>query len=250
MNEINSLSNTVLITASSTFLAAALAQIISHQLTKRREYQNNIREIYQSLYSEILLDIYFYFEIKTHFRRYHDVREGVNEEEIFDKIQKHVRGNLKYAGPDVIFQLEAYASHEYFEDGKGNENESKYLLIHALLNELITHQKNTKMLNRASLKKLKLYRLYYLMLSFINSTLVDEQMTIMRSRFMFRNQKVLMLIYPLIKVVNNRLKRGIRLRFLKFLLLLIFSKKDRELQGIDQIFKEINHLLYRFHKLF
>ena len=75
------------------FLAAMVAQWISHRLTIKRENQKYNNEVIQEYILPRLNDVMLYIDTETHFRKGHDVEVEVKPEEII----KNIEYKVKYA---------------------------------------------------------------------------------------------------------------------------------------------------------
>lgn len=144
-----------IITGSAALLGAVLAQILSHWFTIRRENNKYYREVYQNLLSPILLDIYYYFEIATHFRKGHDTKDGINEDILIQNVINHIQKNIKYANPKLISAFERYKGFGYFEDLSGLFQESSKLdLIIAILDQAILLSRKVDLFEKEQRNKL------------------------------------------------------------------------------------------------
>lgn len=85
----------VLLMIAATILAAIIGQILgqflSHILSNRRTKRKYFMQIYQELYSEIIASLSNYIAIKTNPRKYHDVHEGVIEDDLLELSIKKTR---------------------------------------------------------------------------------------------------------------------------------------------------------------
>ncbi len=99
--------------------AAVTAQLFSHFLTKRREQEKYTREVYQNLFAPIIFDVFAYFDVSTDFRKHHNLKSSITENDISEKILDHVKNNLRYASPSLISKYHFIARNTYFEDNSG-----------------------------------------------------------------------------------------------------------------------------------
>jgi hypothetical protein len=115
--------NTVVITASATligaFIGAAVAQYISHRLSLKREREKYYKETFQKLFSPIIFEIFSYIDIKTAFRRENDIKRGVNEEVLKQRIDNHISSNIMFATPVLISHYYNIKRHEFLDDMSG-----------------------------------------------------------------------------------------------------------------------------------
>ncbi|KPV56019.1 hypothetical protein QJ48_29795, partial [Paenibacillus sp. A3] len=157
------------------FFGAMTAQYISHLFTVRRDNQKTAKEIYQKLYAPILLDIYAYLDISSHFRRGHDIKFGVREDDILVKIKEHVGTNLIYASPKLIDKYSTVWSFYYQDDLSGFSNKIQDLeLIELLLLELRMLSKKIKFFDKQTMKKidqmLVLYRVWSILIRYYHGS--------------------------------------------------------------------------------
>ena len=166
IDKYNQLPNTLkpaILTATATlvgaFVGACFAQFFSHILTLRREKKNALRLNYQKLYSPVLLKVYAYYDISTHFRRGHDVLPGASEEKILEEIIEHIGENLMYATPKLISSYHQLYKYNYEDDATGFRKDYYTLkLLEHFLDEISKYD----IFDKDNLKKVRRYRNLYL----------------------------------------------------------------------------------------
>ncbi|WP_134687527.1 hypothetical protein [Brevibacillus migulae] len=193
-----------LIGATIGFVGAITAQIVSHFFTQRRETQKFNKEIYQNLFAPVLLDVYSYLDIVTHFRKHHDLKYGVNESDFRDKIINHIGTNLKYASPNLILSYEAVLRNDYEEDFSGYLSSISDLdLMLQFLDDLYELNQRTKLFDEAKTRKVNQYRVLYLIWVFLaryESLGVEKSAFQVAYKFYFSNERLTAKFYD---EVNN-----------------------------------------------
>ncbi|MCK9858205.1 hypothetical protein [Paenibacillus sp. ATY16] len=196
----------VAITATATlfgaFVGAAVAQLISHRLTVKRELQKSNKEVYQKLYAPILLDIYAYIDISSHFRRNHDINLGVREEDILDKIKKHIGDNLIYASPKLIDHYSTVKSFYYQDDLSGFHYIIHDIeLIELSLLELRKISKSIKFFDKSTLRRIEgllvLYRIWAILVEYCNN--LSDASSILAYKFYYDEKKLTYKTYKKIR---------------------------------------------------
>jgi hypothetical protein len=124
---------------------ALLGQWLNNHYTNQRENKKYLKEVYQELFSPIILDVFAYYDIRTNFRRAHDIKDDIDEDDIINKIHKTIESNIKYAGKELISSVHRLKRNEYYEDFKGGEEDnSKINLCVAFLDEFLINIRETK----------------------------------------------------------------------------------------------------------
>ncbi len=124
-----------LIAAVSAIAGSLLTQIFSNRQTVNRERQRYNIEVYQKFFAPILMDVFLYFDMRTAFRRGHDVNPN-EEKAIYQRIFKHFEDNIREASPRFTFEYQAVKS-SYITDQSGVYPQIAELeLIHTFLDEL------------------------------------------------------------------------------------------------------------------
>jgi hypothetical protein len=188
-------------------MAAILAQLVSHYFTKRRESDKYNKEIYQKLYAPILLDIYAFYDIKTNFRRGHDINDWINEDDIRNKIITHIGTNLMYAEPVLISAFHEVKKYEYYEDFSGFYYLVKdYDLLLIVLETLEKLSIKNKLFNKEISQTINRYKIKYLLWKATMHILQDsnKSIEIMSLDFMFDSTKYKRSIYKKMKNIYNK----------------------------------------------
>ncbi|MDT9025679.1 hypothetical protein [Rossellomorea yichunensis] len=141
---------------------ALLGQWLNNRYTNQRENKKYLKEVYQELFSPIILDVFAYYDIRTNFRRAHDIKDDINEDEVIHKIHTTIESNIKYAGKELISSVHSLKRNEYYEDFKGGvEDNCKINLCVAFLEEFLINIRETKVESK-KLEKLALeYKIKY-----------------------------------------------------------------------------------------
>lgn len=201
---------TTIIAATAAFVGVIIAEIVSHNLSSHRESRIFDREIYQKLYAPILLDLYLYFEMRTNFRRGHDVNPE-EERKVYEKIKAHLSDNLMYASPRLIA-----AHHNSKQVQIGDETgfmpelyEVELLLT--FLNELSKILKRNKIFDKSARRQLTQYRVLFRIWLISSSLLLSESKGAMflRHKWQYKEQMLTeMLYWRLNKFDKRRLSFG------------------------------------------
>ncbi|EJQ90060.1 hypothetical protein [Bacillus cereus] len=104
-----------------TFTAASLAQVVAHYFTRKREENTYLKECYQNFYSPILFKVLLFFDVKTAFSK-KDMKENINENQIFEEIIDLFAKNLKYATPSLIASYEMVKKRDIYDDVSGQRD--------------------------------------------------------------------------------------------------------------------------------
>ncbi|RAW19275.1 hypothetical protein DC345_00355 [Paenibacillus taichungensis] len=224
--------------------AALTAQIVSHWFTRRRENEKYIREIYQKLYAPIIMDIFAYFDIKTNYRRGHDIKDDVNEDEIKNKIIDNIGNNLMYANPRILNYYYSTKKNDYYEDfSDGLSHLSELNLFLVILDELTQHARKMKLFDSTFKKEIIKYKVLYLLwtasLNYYNNSNLAFQF--MSHNFYFDKNYSKQKVY---KRMNNLLYRT---RF-KDKLHRLFKRNTKRDSNYNPISKEefidlLNHVI-------
>jgi hypothetical protein len=95
----------------------------------------------------LFLKIIAYYDVKTDFRRAHDIKDNINEFELIDSIKDTVKSNMKYANSSIISSYYELNRYEYYEDFSGFAEEIYFInLCHVLLDEMYVYVKEEKIL--------------------------------------------------------------------------------------------------------
>ncbi|NQX66667.1 hypothetical protein HQN90_11065 [Paenibacillus alba] len=159
-----------IITASAAFVAAVAAQMLSHWLTKKRENHKYNKEVYQKLYAPILFELYVFFDVRTAFRRAHDIKGDVDVNEIKSKIVKHIAANQMYSSPRIISALHRVRHFDYHEDLQvGNlQNIAEIELLWCMLDQLVNLNETTNLFDRENKDILMKYSFHYILWTIIS----------------------------------------------------------------------------------
>lgn len=155
------------------FIGAIVAQYLSHRLTLKRERIKHLSEIYYKLFSPIVFEIYSYIDIRTHFRRGHDINPDVSEELIYSQIFDHMESNLMYASPKLKKAFHEVKKSKYSFDGSGfmtQLNELIFLLT--ILEDLYSLESDLKIYDEENINGLinnKIYLIIWALLLYISS---------------------------------------------------------------------------------
>lgn len=194
-----------IITASATFVAAVIAQIISHWLTRKRENHKYHKELYQKLYAPILFELYVYFDIRTAFRRSHDIKDGLEASVIKNNIIKHISDNLMYGTPQVISAFHKVRYLDYHEDFKGNRQSiAEIELFWKTLDQLARLNKKTKLFDSFNKNTLLKYNLYYLLWAIISELRGEDAYSILSYKHNLKIDKALFKVYKHLRTVFTK----------------------------------------------
>ncbi|MGF6950097.1 hypothetical protein QF028_002602 [Neobacillus sp. B4I6] len=153
---------TVLISGLFALTGALVGQAYNNFLTNKRERKKYEKEIYQELFSPILLDIIAFYDIKTNWRRGHDIRDHVKEDDLVLHIKEKISSNIKYANSPIISAYHDLKRFDYYEDFTGFIQEQKWLkLCLTLLDETYKFVKKEKLLHENQLVLINNYRIKY-----------------------------------------------------------------------------------------
>lgn len=111
-----------ILSATIAFIAAMVAQGVSHRFTLKREKKKYNKEILQEFILPYFSDVILYIETETAFRKGHDVEAGIQP----DKIIKSLSEKVSYANKDVLTALIEYRNSITYFDGRG---EAKNLAV-------------------------------------------------------------------------------------------------------------------------
>ncbi|GAB6179948.1 hypothetical protein JCM14036_12670 [Desulfotomaculum defluvii] len=191
------------------FLGAFVAQYISHLLAKKRDKRNYFREIFQNLYSPLLLDVYSYLDIATHFRRGHDIKLEVNDEDILNNIIKYIGDNLKYVTPKLLTYYHTVKIYEYQDDFSGFMNEfHRIKLCEVFLDEFRMVSKksglNSRRNNKEIIRQITFYRIWSMLTYRYND--IYPGSTLLAYKFYFDNNKFTLLNLYRLKYFNIKFK--------------------------------------------
>jgi hypothetical protein len=200
---------------------AFVAQLISHDLIRRREKKNSSRVIYQKLYAPMLLKTYFYYDVATHFRKLHDVKEGVNEKDILNEIIEHVGNNLMYAPPKIISLYHKVKRYDLLEDYSGFNSHAHTL---ELIEELLNDVSKIKMFDKSTKKTIREYRTLYLVWRIMTMELNSQELAADLLGYDFYFQKARLCKNRYYKELKKHFNISLLERFLKFIRL----KKEKE----------------------
>jgi len=224
---------TTIIAATAAFVGAIFAEIVSHSLALYREDKLYNREVYQKLYAPILLDVYIYFEMRTGFRRGHDVNPK-EERKIYEKIKEHFSNSLMFAGPKFI---SAYHNSQQVRIGDETGFMSELYEVELLLiflDELHVLAKHNKIFDKSVHLQITHYRALFRIWLIAGSMLTSETLGAMflRHKWQFNYQSLTERFYhQLRKYDGERFSFGKPSRyedFTKFVLTkLLKDKKDR-----------------------
>ncbi|MDT0161871.1 hypothetical protein [Bacillus sp. AG4(2022)] len=162
-------------------LSGALGgQVLNNILTNNREGKKYEKEVYQELYSPVLLDIIALYDIRTNFRRSHDIKDHIIEENLVNEIKEKINNNIKHANSAVISAYQELKRFDYYEDLSGfAEERLKLLLYKTLLSEAYNHLKKEKLLNQSQLSLINEYRikyfLWYMMVDYIKDSVTPVE---------------------------------------------------------------------------
>jgi hypothetical protein len=111
--------NTALISGLFALTGAIIGQVVNNRLTIKREDQKYKKEVYQELYSPILNDLYAIVDITLNYRKGHDIKQEVHEEDYWGNVLHLVENNLKYASPEVVSAYQELSKFQYYDDFSG-----------------------------------------------------------------------------------------------------------------------------------
>lgn len=208
-------------------MAALTAQIVSHFFAQKRENEKNVREIYQKLFAPIILDVIAYFDIATHFRKGHDIKENVDEKTVLSKINRHIENNLMYASPNLIKKFHSVKKNEYLEDfSDGLSKEKDLELCLAIIEELYEHTKKMKLFDREFKIELENYKVLYLIwiasLNWFSNW--KYSINLMSYSFFMDRNKMRNVTYK--KMYNSFYKKTIKDTLIKFGNKILFRKTE------------------------
>ena len=104
-----------IITATVAFIAAIIAQFLSHHFTRKREEVKEYKQVNQELIFPNLNDVIIFIETETNFRKGHDVEETVDP----NKIIKEFQSKISYGNTSLITALHRYRNSIAYFDGRG-----------------------------------------------------------------------------------------------------------------------------------
>ncbi|MCR8633916.1 hypothetical protein [Paenibacillus radicis (ex Xue et al. 2023)] len=198
-----------IITASAAFIAAVIAQIISHWLTKRRENHKYYKEVYQKLYAPILFELYIYIDVRTAFRRSNDIKVGIDVDQVKQKIFTHISENLMFATPQVISALHNVRFYDYHLDLRGNKQIIyEIVLFWHMLDQLLKLNTNTKLFDSSNKKTLTNYSFHYLLWSSISELRGEDAYTILSYKHNLKIEKLTKRLYNNLKNILRKYYSG------------------------------------------
>lgn len=119
-----------IITATVAFIAAVVAQWLSHFFSRKRESVKDYKEINQELIFPSLNDIILFIETEIHYRKGHDVEITINTEQLIESIQS----KISYGNSDLINSIYRYRNSISYFDGRGEaENMSIFEVFFSFL---------------------------------------------------------------------------------------------------------------------
>ncbi|WP_226619754.1 hypothetical protein [Cytobacillus firmus] len=146
-------------------------QVLNNLLTSNRERKKYEKEVYQELYSPVLLDIVAFYDIKTNWRRGHDIKDHIVEENLAKEIRDKISSNIKYANSSIISAYQELKRFDYLEDLSGFAEERQWLfLCKTVLSEAYCFLKKEKLLYQNQLDLINEYRIKF----FLWFTIVDH----------------------------------------------------------------------------
>lgn len=255
LNLLNSLPDSykpALITSSTAilgaFIGAFVAQYLSHKLTLKRDRLKHLGEIYYKLFSPIIFEIYSYIDIRTHYRRGHDINPDVNENLIFSQIFNHVESNLMYASPKLKKSFHEVKKSTYSYDGSGFITQQLDLLfLLAILEDLHSLESVLKMYDEENINELinnKIYLIIWTLILHISSD-ESEALEVIKHKWLLDDATLNERNYRLIKkhygfcILNEQVNKKNTFsasNFIQFIKNeLIIKQKDKEM--FDEIIK-------------
>ncbi|MFD0694977.1 hypothetical protein ACFQZT_12795 [Paenibacillus sp. GCM10027628] len=199
-----------IITASTAFIAAVIAQIISHWLTKKRENHKYNKEVYQKLYAPILFELYVYLDVRTAFRRVHDIKPGIEISEIKENILNHINTNLMYATPQIISAFHNVKYYDYHEDLRvGNlQVIAEIELFWCMLDQLFRLNEKTKLFDRNNKDTLVKYNFHYILWTVISILRGEDAFDILSYKHVLKFHKPIGKLYKGLKKDFTRFRLG------------------------------------------
>lgn len=173
-------------TATVAFVAAMLAQLLSHNLTRRRENIKDKKIVVQELVLPVLNDVILYIDTEMDFRKGHDVEVEIDSKEIIRKISN----NVKYGNSKLINAIFKYKQSVTFFDGRGgNERRQTYSVFYFFLDYAIDVLHRSDYTDEYLLdiidKSQKLSGLAYLLMDLLG---VEEALRILSYKWQLTNE--------------------------------------------------------------
>lgn len=172
-----------------TFTAASLAQVVAHYFTRKREENTYLKECYQNFYSPILFKVLLFFDVKTAFSK-KDMKDNINENQIFEEIIDLFAKNLKYATPSLIASYEMVKKRDIYDDVSGQRDPMLEIkLCFEFIEELESISRKLGFKNR-KIDFLKYRVLFALWLLLSETYSCEVALIIMKFDFEFNDKKL------------------------------------------------------------
>ncbi|HFJ9472422.1 hypothetical protein [Bacillus cereus group sp. MYBKT111-2] len=172
-----------------TFTAASLAQVVAHYFTRKREKNAYLIECYQNFYSPILFKVLLFFDVKTAFSK-KDMKENINENQIFEEIIDLFAKNLKYATPSLIASYEMVKKRDIYDDVSGQRDPMLEIKLCFEFMEELESVSRKLGIKTKQIEFLKYRVLFALWLLLSETYSCEVALTIMKNDFEFNDKKL------------------------------------------------------------
>lgn len=149
---------TAILTIAGSFGAASTAQLVSHQLTQRREEKKYKKECLQKLYSPLIFKINDYLIAESMNAANENETQNIDTNKLFNEITDKISENLMYANTDIILEYEELKS---FSTYNIDDDENIDFIMHqririceAFISQYLNISKDLKILSESVNEKL------------------------------------------------------------------------------------------------
>ena len=158
-----------------TLFITIFSVVTTYYFSSKQETDRYERQRFQLLYMPLIKYIIGYYDVKTHWRRGHDVKDNVNEDDIEKDILKHINNNIHYSSSELMSQYISINRHEYLEDFKGDCFRIDFIyLCSVILNDMLKLNRKCMVFNNSVKKQLSSYFVKYSIYSILNNCLNDD----------------------------------------------------------------------------
>lgn len=187
-----------------TLIVTLISVALAYYFAIRHDNYKYERERFQTLYMPLLNKITAYYDVKTHWRRGHDICDSVSEGDIEQYILKHVSDNIRYASSKLISEFMSIDRYNYIEDFKGDMFQIEFLLFNSIiLDDVLRLNHKCKIFNSSLEKYINYYYRMYVVYSIIAKATNDEQKSTLFISWQWQFKKISKLKYYIIIFINR-----------------------------------------------
>ncbi|WP_430883379.1 hypothetical protein [Fusibacter sp. JL216-2] len=142
----------------------------TYYFSTRQEREAFERKRFQMLYLPLVNKLFGYFDVKTAFRRGHDVKDNISESDIENEVIEHISRNIYYSSSALMSEYISINRHDYFDDFKGDVFNIDFMeLCEILLKDVLILNKDHKLFDRNIEKKIRHYHWKYSVFNIVNN---------------------------------------------------------------------------------